>query len=103
MSGEEQGREAPKLPVLRIEQLALGEIEGEEAEALRRDIALRGRDPQEVLDELAADDARILADYPPERMAAAILRRAEQAEPARRARVWPWVLAPTLAAAAVLL
>jgi hypothetical protein len=96
-------REPPKLLV---EQLALGELDEAHAAPLRaqlaREAAEGGRDR---LGEIAASNAEILADYPPERVAADVRRRLDRAQSAGRrgGRAGLWVLAPALAAAAVLI
>ncbi len=99
MSGSDNQRETPDLLV---EQLALGEIDEPRAtqirRALEREAADGGRDR---LAELEASNREILADYPPERLAAEIRRRADAAQPGRR-RATIWVLAPALAAAGLI-
>lgn len=93
-------------PNLLVEQLALGELDEARAAPLRaeleREVADGGRDR---LAEIAASNAEILADYPPERVAADIRRRLDRAEASgrRRGRSVAWMLAPALAAAAVLI
>jgi hypothetical protein len=87
-----------KVPELLVEQLALGELDASKAEAVRH--ALAGDD---ALARIEASNREILADYPPDKLAAAIRRRAEQAGPAKPSRsVMPWLLAPTMLAAALL-
>ncbi|MFO7561828.1 MAG: hypothetical protein R6X02_04240 [Enhygromyxa sp.] len=102
--GDMSGREPPELLV---EQLALGELlDQTRAAALRaeleREAAASGRDR---LAELRVSDAEILTDYPPEQVAAEIRRRIDRAEAdePRRARAGLWLLAPALAATAVLI
>jgi hypothetical protein len=93
-------------PNVLVEQLALGELDEAQAAPLRaqleREAAEGGRDR---LGEIAASNAEILADYPPERVAAEIRRRHDRTASAgrRRSRAGLWVLAPALAAAAVLI
>lgn len=90
-------------PSLLIEQLALGELDEAKAASLRarleREQAESGRDR---LAEIAASNAEILADYPPERVAADIRRRAARESP-RKPRSSAWMLAPALATAVVLI
>lgn len=89
-----------EIPDLLVEQLTAGELDEAQAAALRaeleRETAETGRDR---LAEIAASNAQILADYPPESMAARIRRRAEQSP--RRGRASLWLLAPAVATAAV--
>jgi hypothetical protein len=96
--------ESKKPPDLLVEQLALGELDEARAAPLRaqleREVAEGGPDR---LAEIATSNAEILADYPPERVAEDIRRRINRAEAAGRSRSSLWLLAPTLAAAAVLI
>ncbi len=96
-----KGRKAPELLV---EQLALGELDEAQAAPLRAELAREAAEGgRDRLAKIAASNQEILADYPPERIAAEIRRRADRAEAApRRGRSAVWVLAPALAAAAVL-
>lgn len=92
-------------PNLLVEQLALGELDEAQATGVRarleREAAEGGRDR---LAEIATSNAEILADYPPERVAADIRRRLERAEAgAPRSRSSLWLFAPALAAAVVLI
>lgn len=96
-SQDEGAREA-EVPRLRVEQLALGELEPEAAAAIRERLG------QAADDELAAIDQsnrEILSEYPAAAMAARIRARAETPSgAAARSRGWaPWVFAPTLVAA----
>lgn len=89
-----------EVPALLVEQLALGELD--EAEARRVREAL-GDDGDRALARIEASNREILADYPPKKLAADIRRRLEREQEAggRSRRGWmPWVLAPTLVAAA---
>ncbi|HVI03415.1 MAG TPA: ActD-like protein [Enhygromyxa sp.] len=91
-------------PDLLVEQLALGELDEAQAGPLRaqlaREAAEGGRDR---LAEIATSNEEILADYPPERVAADIRRRAARTEGASRSRSSLWMLAPALTAAVVLI
>ena len=95
--GREEARAA--VPQLLVEQLALGELDGASAERVRSEL---GDGAGETLERIAADNAEILSDYPPERVAADIRRRLEALDEPTRARPWAWVLAPTLVAAVAL-
>lgn len=88
-----------KVPELLVEQLALGELDGERAAKVRSDLA-----DDDALARIEASNQEILADYPPERIAAEIQRRAAQTDAGRKpARsVIPWLLVPTMVAAAAL-
>jgi hypothetical protein len=93
----EQKRETP---VLLVEQLALGELDEASAARVRGEI---GSD--DALARVETSNREILADYPPERVAAEIRRKLATTAPAKPApsRAWiPWLLAPTMAAAAAL-
>ena len=79
----------PKIPPLHLEQVALGEREDPRAR------------PEE-LEALAADNAAILEQHPPERMARLIRARADL-RPAARRRAWLPALAVPLAAGVALL
>jgi hypothetical protein len=73
---------------LQLEQYALGELSGEQADRVRdlidRDPALRER-----LSALQESNREILAAYPPERIVPAIIERArQQAAAAARSRAW---------------
>ncbi|KIG14759.1 ActD [Enhygromyxa salina] len=87
------------VPPLLVEQLALGELDPAQAKQVEAALARAGEDPAQTLARIEASNAEILADYPAPKLAADIQRRIERArEPKRR---WvPWVLAPTVAAAA---
>ena len=87
-----------KVPALRLEQLALGEL----PEAQRAAIAARlGAAGEAELAALRASSAEILADHPPARVAAEVRRRAAlRRAPARRA---VWYGLPAVAAAAVVI
>lgn len=88
-----------KVPELLVEQLALGELDADRAAKVRSDLA-----DDDALARIEASNQEILADYPPERIAAEIQRRATRTEPgAKPARsVIPWLLVPTMVAAAAL-
>lgn len=87
----------PRPSRLKIEQLALGELPPTEAEAVHAALERTGQG--DALARLEASDREILADYPPERVAADIRRKlaALEAEPTRD-RAW-WTFAVTAAAA----
>lgn len=95
-------------PDLLVEQLALGELDDARATALRAELEREtaGEAGRDRLAEIQASNREILADYPPERVAAEIRRRIERgskrASPSGRSRWIAWVLAPVLVAAAVL-
>jgi hypothetical protein len=93
---------APKrdVPVLLVEQLALGELDEASAAKVREELA------DDALARLDASNREILADYPPERVAAEVRRKLEASSKPAPSRAWiPWLLAPTfsVAAAAVLI
>jgi hypothetical protein len=106
---DEPGREPP---ALLVEQLALGELDADTAARVRDELDRAGG-ADEALARIDASNREILADYPPARLAADIRRRAElevgrevgrEAERAPRRSLVPrtaWILAPTLAAAAL--
>lgn len=91
----EQKRE---VPALLVEQLALGELEAATAERVRREI------DGGALERIEASNAEILAQHPPARVSAEIRRRLDRESPQRKpSRAWiPWMVAPVMAAAAVL-
>jgi hypothetical protein len=89
-----------EVPALLVEQLALGELDEARAARVRGELG-----SEDALARIDASNREILADYPPERVAADIRRRLELADNSARApgRAWiPWVLAPTMVAAAAL-
>lgn len=86
-----------EVPTLLVEQLALGELDAANAERVRRELG-----DSDALARIEASNQEILADHPPERVAAEIRRRLE-GEPKRAPAGWiPWVAAPVMVAAAVL-
>jgi hypothetical protein len=91
----ERKREAPSLLV---EQLALGELDAASAERVRRELDAG------ALERIEASNQEILADYPPERVAAEIRRRIDRESPkSAPSRSWiPWLAAPVMVAAVVL-
>jgi hypothetical protein len=91
-----------EVPALLVEQLALGELDESRAARVRGEI---GSD--DALARVDDSNREILADYPAERVAAEIRRKlaTTPAAPAKSApsRAWmPWLLAPTMVAAAAL-
>jgi hypothetical protein len=72
----------PKTPAWLIERLAHGELDGNEAAAVRARLAAEGRSADDVIAALVIADRESLAAYPPAAVAAEIRRRA--APPARR-------------------
>lgn len=89
-----------EVPALLVEQLALGELDAASAARVRAEI---GSD--DALARVDVSNREILADYPPERVAAEIRRKLEVSANTKPApsRAWiPWLLAPTMAAAAAL-
>lgn len=88
----------PKIPALRREQLALGELPPAARDQLRARI---GPEVDAEIAALRADDAEILATYPPARIRAEVERRAAARGPSARRIVW--FGAPALAAAAIVL
>ncbi|PRQ07266.1 hypothetical protein [Enhygromyxa salina] len=88
-----------KVPPLLLEQLALGELDPDQARRVEAELARTGVDAGEALARIEASNAEILADYPAPKLAADIQRRLERGREPKRAWI-PWVLAPTLVAAA---
>ncbi len=93
------------VPDFFLEQLILGELPPEKEAEILRDLEAEpgGRDR---LNRLRASDREILTVHPPESIAAEINRRLARTRPETRtrpARSRVWVLAPALAAAAVIL
>jgi hypothetical protein len=88
-----------QVPPLLVEQLALGELDEAGAAKVRREL-----DGDDALERIDASNREILADHPPERVAAEIQRRLGRAEESRTpSRAWiPWVAAPVMAAAVAL-
>lgn len=72
----------PKTPVWLIERLAQGELDGNEAAAVRARLEAEGRSPDDVIAALLLADRETLATHPPASVAAEVRRRAEP--PARR-------------------
>ncbi|NVB41730.1 hypothetical protein G6O69_28105 [Pseudenhygromyxa sp. WMMC2535] len=105
-----------EVPALLVEQLALGELDEAQAAAVRARLDAGSEGADETLAALAAEDAEILGEHPPERVAAEIERRlarlAESESESGRSRgrgssrrgLWIGAtLTPALAAAALLL
>lgn len=88
----------PKLPDLHREQLALDELPPARRDAVR---ARLGDAADVEIAALRADDAAILATYPPARIRAEVERRAAVGRTSSRPLVW--FGAPALAAAAIVL
>jgi len=72
----------PKTPAWLIERLAQGELDGDEAAAVRARLAAEGRSPDDVIAALVLADRQTLAAHPPASVAAEVRRRA--APPPRR-------------------
>lgn len=72
----------PKTPTWLIERLAQGELDGNEAAAVRARLEAEGRSPDDVIAALVLADRETLAAHPPTAVAAEVRRRA--APPARR-------------------
>jgi hypothetical protein len=88
----------PKIPPLLVEQLALGELDEASAKRVRAEL---GSD--DALARLEDSNREILADYPPARVAADIRRKLELAAKPAPSRGWiPWLVMPTMVAAAAL-
>lgn len=88
-----------RIPDWKVEQLALGVLSEGEAAALRADLKAAD-DPR--LQSIEHSNAEILADYPPELMAAKIRRRLESAtEPSHGAARGTWWLGLAVGAVAV--
>ena len=70
----------PKIPAWQLERYRLSELPPDQAARVSQALAA---DPEsrEKLDELSADDARILASHPPRLVAAAIRARVDSASP----------------------
>lgn len=104
---DEESSERGSPPALLVEQLALGELEGPAADRLRADLERRRQAGEgDVLEQLQASNREILADYPPEKVAADVRRRLAALEEDERGtkRSWvPWIALPTVAAAAAVL
>lgn len=89
------------IPPLLLEQLELDELTPERRAAIEAEFNEREREA-DARAGLRASDAKVLRDYPPERVMGEVRRRAAQAE-AKPARGWlPWLLVPGLAGAAAL-
>lgn len=87
-----------EVPALLVEQLALGELDAASAARVREELG-----SNDALARIDASNREILADYPPERVAAEIRRKLEAASKPARSGAWiPWLLAPTMVAAAAL-
>lgn len=87
-----------EVPVLLVEQLALGELDEASAGRVRAEL---GSD--DALPRLESSNREILADHPPDRVAAEIRRKLERSNKPAPSRAWiPWLLAPTMVAAAAL-
>lgn len=87
-----------EVPALLVEQLALGELDATSAARVRD--ALGSSD---ALARIDGSNQEILADYPPERVAVEIRRKLELSGKPTASRAWiPWLLAPTMVAAAAL-
>lgn len=89
----------PRVPDLKLEQLALGELSPAEAEVIRARLAAEPGEMQR-LSELAADDAATRARYPAPAVAAEVNRRLRARQ---RVRWMASGLVPLLAAAAAVL
>jgi hypothetical protein len=101
MSAREAQPKKREVPALLVEQLALGELDEGRAARVRAEL---GPDDALARQRIEASDREILADYPPERVAADIRRKLAQTPNRAPSRAWiPWVLAPTMVAAAALL
>jgi hypothetical protein len=86
------------VPALLVEQLALSELDEQAAARVRA--ALGSND---ALARIEASNREVLADYPPERVAAEIRRKLELSGKPAPSHAWiPWLLAPTMVAAAAL-
>jgi hypothetical protein len=86
-----------EVPALLVEQLALGELDAASAAKVREELG-----SGDALARIDASNREILADYPPERLVSEIHRKLSAPKPAP-SRAWmPWLLAPTLVAAAAL-
>ena len=72
----------PKTPAWLIERLAQGELDGDEAAAVRARLTAEGRSPDDVIAALVLADRQTLAAHPPASVAAEVRRRA--APPTRR-------------------
>jgi hypothetical protein len=87
-----------EVPALLVEQLALGELDEASAARVRGELG-----SSDALARIDASNREILADYPPERVVSEIHRKLELAGKPAPSRVWiPWLLAPTMVAAAAL-
>lgn len=87
-----------EVPALLVEQLALGELDKASATRVREAL---GSD--QALARIDGSNREILADYPPDRVAAEIRRKLELSAKPAPSRAWvPWLLAPTMVAAAAL-
>jgi hypothetical protein len=97
---------APKdreIPALLVEQLAFGELDEASAARVRAELGSNDRHPEDALARIEASNREILTDYPPERVAANIRRKLELAgKPAPSRSFIPWLLMPTMVAAAAL-
>jgi hypothetical protein len=106
MSEAERARaaaESERVPDLIIEKLALGELPGERAAALRKRLAERG---DERLAGIERSNAEILREHPPGEVAATVRRRLarlEQEDAPRRASAGWLAWAPVAAVAGVAL
>lgn len=96
-----------ELPPLLLEQLALGELDAAQAKRVESELApslVAGDALARAGDALArieASNVEILTDYPAPKVAAEIQRRLELGRAQQPKRAWiPWVLAPSLVAAA---
>jgi hypothetical protein len=87
-----------QVPALLVEQLALGDLDAAGAARVREELG-----SGDALERIDASNREILADYPPERLISEINRKLELAAKPAPSRAWmPWLLAPTLVAAAAL-
>jgi hypothetical protein len=102
MSEEANRVAGASAPDLMVEKLALGELAGEQAAALRRRLDEAG---DERLAAIERSNAEILREHPPAEVAAAVRRRLARLEDETPARARPsWLMwAPMAAAAAVAL
>ena len=74
-----------KTPAWLVERLAQGELDGNEAAAVRARLEAEGRSPDDVIAALLLADRETLAAHPPASVAAEVRRRA--APPARRSGI----------------
>lgn len=93
-----------KLSSYRLERFALGELDADEQNEIENALRASNRSPEQVKAEIEASNAEILAQYPPQMMAARIqaeLQKAPRKSPAKPRYFAAALTATTLTAALV--